>query len=182
MKGWSSITTAGTSQSALHIFTNTTCDQKRHSRPAGRTRARRSSPLRGALGGGNSKPGIAFGGGGTGARDTELYRDSANNWRTPDFFTAQGFSITGQPLTTWNALGLGNVLSGPPVLVGAVLTFTELDGTATAITLPVWRHGRDGYLCHGHHHRDRLERPAKVHNPGHAQQRPADTHNHPHRS
>ena len=124
----------GTSQSALHIFTNTSGSEKAFQA----SRSNQSTAffsIEGSLGGGNSKPGIAFGGGGT-ARDTELYRDSANNWKTPDFFTAQGFSITGQPLTTWNALGIGNVLSGPPALVGAVLTFTELDGTATAITLP----------------------------------------------
>ena len=124
----------GTSQSALHIFTNTSGSEKAFQA----SRSNQSTAffsIEGSLGGGNSKPGIAFGGGGT-ARDTELYRDSANNWKTPDFFTAQGFSITGQPLTTWNALGIGNVLSGPPVLAGAVLTFTELDGTATAITLP----------------------------------------------
>ena len=124
----------GTSQSALHIFTNTSGSEKAF-------QASRSNQgtaffsIEGSLGGGNSKPGIAFGGGGT-ARDTELYRDSANNWKTPDFFTAAGFSITGQPLTTWNALGIGNVLNGPPTLVGSDLTFTELDGTQTAITLP----------------------------------------------
>ena len=124
----------GTSQSALHIFTNTSGSEKAFQA----SRSNQSTAffsIEGSLGGGNSKPGIAFGGGGT-ARDTELYRDSANNWKTPDFFTAQGFSITGQPLSTWNALGIGNVLNGPPALVGAVLTFTELDGTATAITLP----------------------------------------------
>ena len=124
----------GLSESALHAFTNTTGAQKA-------MQASRSSQstaffsIEGSLGGGNTKPGIAMGDG-TGARDTVLYRDSANNWKTPDFFTAQGFSITGTPLTTWNALGIGNTLNGPPTLAASVLTFTELDGTATDITLP----------------------------------------------
>ena len=79
----------GTSQSALHIFTNTSGSEKAFQA----SRSNQSTAffsIEGSLGGGNSKPGIAFGGGGT-ARDTELYRDSANNWKTPDFFTAQGF-------------------------------------------------------------------------------------------
>ena len=170
----------GTSQSALHIFTNTSGSEKAFQA----SRSNQSTAffsIEGSLGGGNSKPGIAFGGGGT-ARDTELYRDSANNWKTPDFFTAQGFSITGQPLTTWNALGIGNVLNGPPTLVGSVLTFTELDGTATAYHAAVWRYGRDGYLCHEYLNRDRYERPAKIHNSAPAQQRPANAHNQPHRA
>ena len=171
----------GTSQSSLHIFTNTSGSEKAF-------QASRSNQgtaffsIEGSLGGGNSKPGIAFGGGGT-ARDTELYRDSANNWKTPDFFTAQGFSITGQPLTTWNALGIGNVLNGPPTLVGSVLTFTELDGTATDITLPAGggMGGTDTYVT-GIITAIDSSGPAKVHNPSHAQQRAANAHNHPHRS
>ena len=134
----------GLSESALHAFTNTTGAQKAiQASRSGQSTAFFS--IEGSLGGGNTKPGIAFGGG-TGARDTELYRDSANNWKTPDFFTAQGFSITGTPLTTWNALGIGNVLDGPPTLVGSVLTFTELDGTATDITLPAGGGATDRYV------------------------------------
>ena len=124
----------GTSQSALHVFTNTSGAEK----AIQASRSNQSTAffsIEGSLGGGNSKPGIAFGGGGT-ARDTELYRDSANNWKTPDWITAQGFSITGVPLSTWNSLGIANVLNGPPTLVGSVMTFTELDGTQTDFTLP----------------------------------------------
>ena len=124
----------GLSESALHAFTNTTGAQKAmQASRSGQSTAFFS--IEGSLGGGNTKPGIAFGGG-TGARDTELYRDSANNLKTPDFFTAQGFSITGTPLTTWNALGIGDVLNGPPTLAGTDLTFTELDGNQTVIALP----------------------------------------------
>ena len=104
----------GLSESALHAFTNTTGAQKAMQA----SRSNQSTAwfsIEGSLGGGNTKPGIAFGGG-TGARDTELYRDSANNWKTPDWFTAQGFSITGAALSTWNSFGIANVLNGPPTL------------------------------------------------------------------
>ena len=124
----------GTSESAAHFFTNTTGVQKAvQASRSGQSTAFFS--IEGRLGGSNTQPGIALGGG-TGARDTELYRDSANNWKTPDWFTAQGFSITGVPLTTWNSFGINDVLSGPPTLAGTDLTFTELDGTQTVIALP----------------------------------------------
>ena len=38
----------------------------------------------------NSKPGLALGQGGSSSRDTVLYRDSANKWRTPDDFIIDG--------------------------------------------------------------------------------------------
>ena len=124
----------GTSESAAHFFTSTTGVQKAvQASRSGQSTAFFS--IEGRLGGSNTQPGIALGGG-TGARDTELYRDSANNWKTPDFFTAQGYSITGVPLTTWNSFGINDVLSGPPTLAGTDLTFTELDGTQTVIALP----------------------------------------------
>ena len=134
----------GLSESALHAFTNTTGAQKAMQA----SRSNQSTAwfsIEGSLGGGNTKPGIAFGGG-TGARDTELYRDSASNWKTPDWFTAQGFSITGAALSTWNSFGIANVLDGPPTLSGTDLTFTELDGTQTVIALPATGTGTDRYV------------------------------------
>ena len=125
----------GTSQSALHIFTNTSGSEKAFQA----SRSNQSTAffsIEGSLGGGNSKPGIAFGGGGT-ARDTELYRDSANNWKTPDFFTAQGFLDHRAAANHLERPGHRQRLERPACpWLGRMLTFTELDGTATAITLP----------------------------------------------
>ena len=78
----------GLSEAGVHVFTNTTGAQK----AIQASRSNQSTAwfsIEGSLGGGNTKPGIAFGGG-TGARDTELYRDSANNWRTPRFLHSAG--------------------------------------------------------------------------------------------
>ena len=64
--------------------------------------------VNGRLGGTSSQPGIAIGPG-SGPRDVQLYRDSANTWYTPDTFRAAILDVdsTGQSASRTN-LGLGS--------------------------------------------------------------------------
>ena len=170
----------GLSESALHTFTNTIGAQKAmQASRSGQSTAWFS--VEGSLGGGNTKPGIAFGGG-TGARDTELYRDSANNWKTPDFFHRAGLLHYRDAAHHLERLGHCRC-SGRPSGFERVRSDLHRTGRhPDRDCAPCRRRHRDGSLCHKYHHHARFEQPAKVHNPAHAQRRPANAHHHAHRA